>query len=449
MRRIFGHFVALEMAALWLLEFIPCLLVFHLLLAPAGGARWSDVTILQQATALTCAVSLTWTLIGLYQPDICLRTSRLLISTAAGAILALPVLILAAYIGGIDTAGLLGASPLRPLQFVLAWVALLFATRVLFRLGLRFNLFARPVLIVGSRRDAASTRDAIEQVRAGFFRVVGVAAPDDERALAPGELGRQRVWAVVVTEEARASLAQDIIMRGKAAGLHVFSDVEFREQQLRRIDLDHLAPDWMLFAPGLTRGTLEEAIRRAADIVLSVVTLAIALPVLLLTALAVRLESPGPVLYRQERVGLHGRPFTLLKFRSMRMDAEAAGPVWASQHDPRVTRIGGFLRHTRIDELPQLLNVLSGEMSFVGPRPERPHFVAQLTNTIAFYGDRAAVKPGITGWAQVNYPYGASVEDARQKLSYDLYYIKRRSLFLDLLILFATVRVILFQEGAR
>jgi len=163
----------------------------------------------------------------------------------------------------------------------------------------------------------------------------------------------------------------------------------------------------------------------------------------------IRLESPGPVLYRQQRVGQRGRVFTLLKFRSMRVDAEARGPTWAAQHDPRVTRVGGFIRRTRIDERPQLINVLRGEMSFVGPRPERPHFVDQLAEIIPFYRDRTSIKPGITGWAQVNYPYGASIDAARQKLSYDLYYVKHRSLFLDALIVVATVRVILFQEGAR
>ena len=170
---------------------------------------------------------------------------------------------------------------------------------------------------------------------------------------------------------------------------------------------------------------------------------------MLVIAVLVRLDSPGPVLYRQERVGLAGRSFTLLKFRSMRSDAETTGPAWAMQRDPRVTRIGSFIRRTRIDELPQLINVLRGEMSFIGPRPERPHFVEQLAEAIPHYRERARVKPGLTGWAQVNFPYGASVEDARVKLSYDLYYVKHRSPLLDLAILFATVRVILFQEGSR
>ena len=161
---------------------------------------------------------------------------------------------------------------------------------------------------------------------------------------------------------------------------------------------------------------------------------------MLCVALLIKFESAGPVFYRQERVGLNGRVFTLFKFRSMSVDAEKEGkPLWASQRDPRITRVGAFMRATRIDELPQLLNVLRGEMSFVGPRPERPHFVEQLEQIIPFYRERSWVKPGITGWAQVNYPYGASVEDAREKLAYDLYYVKNRSLFLDLLILISTV----------
>ncbi len=182
---------------------------------------------------------------------------------------------------------------------------------------------------------------------------------------------------------------------------------------------------------------------------LSLAGLALTLPLLLLVAVSVKLDSRGPVFYRQERVGLGGRTFVLVKFRSMRVDAEAAGPRWASEHDPRVTRLGRLLRLTRMDELPQLLMVLAGSMSLVGPRPERPHFVGQLTQAIPHFADRIAVKPGLTGWAQVNYPYGASVEDARQKLAYDLYYLQHRSLLLDLRILLATIRVVLCGSGAR
>jgi len=222
-----------------------------------------------------------------------------------------------------------------------------------------------------------------------------------------------------------------------------------REHRLRRIDIDRLTHDWMAAANAVTRARSERVARRAIDIVEALALLILTLPLLSLTALLIRLESSGPVLYRQVRVGQAGAEFVMLKFRTMRVDAEAQGPVWATVQDRRVTWIGGFLRRSRIDELPQLMNVLRGEMSFIGPRPERPHFVAQLAEAMPRYRDRFCVKPGITGWAQVNYPYGASVEDARMKLSYDLYYVKHRSLLLDAHIRFATLRVVLWQVGAR
>jgi exopolysaccharide biosynthesis polyprenyl glycosylphosphotransferase len=191
-------------------------------------------------------------------------------------------------------------------------------------------------------------------------------------------------------------------------------------------------------------------IKRLTDLLIACSLIALTLPLMLIVALAIKCDSPGPVFYRQERVGLSGRRFALLKFRSMRQDAEADNrPVWAAALDDRITRVGGFMRGTRIDELPQLFNVLRGDMSLVGPRPERPYFVDRLGKIIPSYDDRHTVLPGITGWAQVNYPYGASVEDARQKLAYDLYYIANRSLLLDLRILRVTVGVVIFRKGAR
>ncbi|WP_276968345.1 exopolysaccharide biosynthesis polyprenyl glycosylphosphotransferase, partial [Metallibacterium scheffleri] len=252
-----------------------------------------------------------------------------------------------------------------------------------------------------------------------------------------------------ITREARAVMPTEQLLLCKSAGIRIFSDVEFRERQFRRVDLDRLCPEWLVFAEGAFASRLGQATKRGFDLAVSAGMLLVTLPLMLLIALIIKLDSPGPVFYRQERVGLHGKTFMLLKFRSMRTDAEAAGPVWARTADPRVTRVGRFIRRTRIDELPQLLNVLRGEMSFVGPRPERPHFIAELARAIPRYHDRAFVKPGITGWAQVNFPYGASIEDARMKLAYDLYYISHRNLFLDFLILFSTVRVILLQEGSR
>ena len=213
-----------------------------------------------------------------------------------------------------------------------------------------------------------------------------------------------------------------------------------------RLDPSGLEPGW---AHRAGHGKTADRWRRAADIVLALVVLVLAFPAMALSALLVRVDSPGPVLYRQERVGLHGRPFTLLKFRSMRTDAEHGVPVWAAERDPRVTRVGAVLRRFRLDETPQLFNVLRGDMAMVGPRPERPHFVEQLAQAIPSYAERHRVKPGLTGWAQVNYPYGASVEDARVKLMYDLYYLENRCPALDARILLATVRVVVSQAGAR
>ncbi len=216
-----------------------------------------------------------------------------------------------------------------------------------------------------------------------------------------------------------------------------------------QVDLAALGPDWNASAQALQPCLAAQALRRVLDVVLSMAGLVLAAPVLLIMALLIKLGDAGPAFYRQERVGLGGKVFTLLKLRSMRVDAELSGPRWASQQDPRVTRLGRTLRLTRLDELPQLLNVLEGSMTLIGPRPERPHFARHLTQAIPRFAERVAVKPGITGWAQVNYPYGASVEDARQKLAYDLYYIKHRSLWLDLRILFSTVLVVLKHTGAR
>ena len=455
MTRIFGHYVALEMFVLWLFEFLPCFLVLYVLLAQAAApgagmeAGWFDVTAADQAAVLALTVGLASIAIGLYRPEIFLQTRQLLINATVAGLLACAASLAVAAALGIDLGWVFVHGLARPLQILVVWIVFLFTTRLLFRIAMRLNLFARRVLIVGSAANAARIEEAIGSLRRGIFVVAGITPAGAAAGLSPQRLRQERIWGVVVTSEARGSVPPAGLLHSKRAGFRIFSDVEFREQQLRRIDLDHLEPDWMLFADGLACSRVEMAARRLGDILVSLLLLIATLPVMALTAALIRLESPGPVLYRQERVGLQGRVFTLLKFRSMQLDAEARGPAWAAQRDPRVTRVGAVIRRLRIDELPQLINVLKGEMGFVGPRPERPHFVDQLAEVIPFYRDRACVKPGITGWAQVNYPYGASVEDARQKLSYDLYYVKHRNLFLDLLILFATVRVILFQEGAR
>ncbi|SDF42503.1 sugar transferase [Desulfovibrio legallii] len=241
------------------------------------------------------------------------------------------------------------------------------------------------------------------------------------------------------------------LLEAKLRGSMVVDIRSFYEHVVQRLPLSQITDEWLIQNEGFslnTRGSLRR-LKRALDMFISLILLIPATPVMLLTALIVRLESPGPVIYRQERVGLFEKEFTVYKFRSMRADAEKDGAVWASAHDNRVTRFGRFIRKVRIDELPQIWNILKGDMSFIGPRPERMAFVQELKKTIPYYSVRHSVKPGLTGWAQVCYPYGASVEDARRKLEYDLYYIKNMSILLDIHIILKTIGVVLFPKGAR
>ena len=332
---------------------------------------------------------------------------------------------------------------------LLSWVLLLFGTRLVMRAAVHFGWLTRQLVIVGSPEQAAETAAAIGAMRRRLFAVARIVPISDVGNMTADALRASRTWGVIVADSARLDVATSQLFTLRSGGVRVFGEVEFREQQLRRMDLDTLRAGWLHGAQGIDCGPVVTAVRRTAEIGLGLLGLVLTFPLLVLAAIAIKLDSPGPILYRQIRVGLHGQTFTLFKMRSMRTDAEAAGPIWASIHDSRVTRTGAFLRRVRIDELPQLINVLRGEMGIVGPRPERPHFVDQLSAQIPFYADRHCVKPGLTGWAQVSFRYGASIDDGRQKLSYDLYYVKHRNLFLDLLILLATVRVILFQEGAR
>jgi sugar transferase (PEP-CTERM system associated) len=262
----------------------------------------------------------------------------------------------------------------------------------------------------------------------------------------------QRVDMVVVAlEDRRGKLPVNELLRCKVEGIRVEEAPSFYEMLTGQIPVRNLRPSWLIFSQGFRKSPLLRNTKRVAELMAASVGVVIALPILLLSSLLVWLESGRPILYRQERVGQKGDTFTLYKLRTMKQDAEKeTGPVWASaDRDPRITRVGRFLRKSRFDELPQLFNVLRGEMSFVGPRPERPHFVDDLRKTIPYYDERHSVKPGITGWAQVRLGYGSSVEEMEAKLRYDLYYIKHMSPWLDLMILLDTAKVILFGRGAR
>ena len=255
---------------------------------------------------------------------------------------------------------------------------------------------------------------------------------------------------VALTERRAGSMPLRQLLDCKASGIKVHDLNTHFEKTLGQIRLDYLSASWLIFGDGFNQGALRTAVKRSFDIVCASLLCLVSFPLMIGAAILIKLESPGPALYRQERVGLNGRKFSITKFRSMHTDAEKDGkPRWAAANDDRVTRVGQVIRRLRIDELPQLFNVLRGDMSLVGPRPERPFFVGQLTQDIPFYALRHSVKPGVTGWAQVRYPYGATVEDSQEKLQYDLYYVKNHTLFLDLVVLFETVGVVLTGRGAR
>jgi len=340
---------------------------------------------------------------------------------------------------------------------------LLVAVRALLGRTLGGERFKRRVLVLGAGSRAARIQDLAEQpgvnfVTAGFVSmgeakpaVPGAVPRDAIDNLAAHVVERRASEVVLALEERRNALPLKDLLRVRTAGVQVHEISTFLERQTGRIDLGSVSPSWLIFSDGFQSGrVLSTVVKRSFDVAASLLLLVVTLPIVLVTALLIKIESSGPALYRQKRVGLYGQSFDILKLRSMRQDAEVAGKaVWAAEDDPRITRIGRFIRKVRIDELPQTWTVLKGEMSFVGPRPERPQFVDSLEQQLPFYAERHMVKPGITGWAQINYPYGASIEDARHKLEYDLYYAKNYSPFLDMLILLQTLRVVLWPSGAR
>ncbi len=341
-------------------------------------------------------------------------------------------------------------------------ILVLVADRLLLNSFLGSSAFRRRVMVLGAGDRAQRLRALGDKPETGFAIVAYIAMSDDPRIVeeaipraAIHDLGRfvenLGVSEVVLAlQERRNSLPLKDLLRIKTKGVHVNDFSSFIERETGRVDLDTINPSWLIFSDGFSSGRMfSSAVKRIFDITASVILLALTFPIIGLFALLVKLDSKGPAFFRQTRVGLFGEPFTVIKLRSMRTDAEKDGAKWAEENDPRITRLGRFIRKVRIDELPQTWSVLKGQMSFVGPRPEVPSFVESLEEEIPFFGERHMVKPGITGWAQINYPYGASVEDSRCKLEYDLYYAKNYTPFLDFVILLQTLRVILWPEGAR
>jgi exopolysaccharide biosynthesis polyprenyl glycosylphosphotransferase len=449
MARALVRFLPFEMALLGLFE-LPVLfaLVFTMQpgigKTPLTGLRMLPTDGLELTAMLAATIAGTALVIGLYRTEICLDRRRLLICGATAAALAFPGILL---VSDANRVILTGEHIICLGRLLAIWLSFVLAVRYAFGvLYPRMPAVHRVLIIGGGDREARLRRRllAMGQRYQAISRDFEGAAPSLEF------VRRQRIWGIVVAHDGPAPISHEILLENKLRGVPVLDDISFQERHLGRVELETVDANWLLFADGFHNGMMARIARRALDIVVASLILVAALPLMLLTAMMIKCDSRGPVLYRQERTGLHGRSFTLLKFRSMTVDAEAAGcPQWAQLRDPRVTRVGAFIRACRIDELPQLLNILRGDMSMVGPRPERPEFTGDLARIIPFYNHRCYVKPGLTGWAQVNYPYGASIEDAREKLAYDLWYVKNRGLLLDVVILLSTVRVVLFGEGAR
>lgn len=461
MVRIFRHYVPGSLLFLGLVE--------HLFLIGTMYAavffRWADLQNIEsslkihlpQAVIFATVFTVTMFALGLYNKDhvrdLGTILTRLLFSFFFGFI----VLALLFYI---YPAFQIWRSAMA-IAFMVAVVGLM-TIRWIYLKSADLNAFKRRILVLGVGEKAAKI-EALERDRTRGFVCVGFVPLSDKQTRINAD---RNIWGnmsltdlvreqgveeiVVAIDERRGGVPVNALLECKLQGVIVSDYSTFWERETGRVDLDALHPSWLIFSDGFVGGWMRAMVKRQFDVLASLVLLLFTLPVMLLTAAAIRLESPGGVFYRQERVGLNGKTFMLLKFRSMRSDAEKDGvPRWAAVDDNRVTRVGSFIRKTRIDELPQIFNVLHGEMSFIGPRPERPFFVEELRTTIPYYFERHRVKPGISGWAQLNYPYGASIEDAKEKFQYDLYYIKNYSLFLDLIVVIQTARVILWPTGVR
>jgi sugar transferase (PEP-CTERM system associated) len=407
-------------------------------------------------------LSLVMYALGVYEPaaqrDTATLVHRLIMTCAIGAVLAL-----AAHNLPVGRTMPLGQSVLTVAGACLA----VFANRMVLRRSAALDALKCRILVLGAGHRANGLlellrRDGTKRMMVhgfmdlgGQMRLSNAAVPAD---LVVGETGRLSDYAgrhgiteiVVALDDRRGVLPGRELLDCKLRGIRVTDASAFYEREAGQVDLDNLYPSWLIFSDGFRRGWTAGALKRLFDVAVSAAFLVLMLPLMACTAIAIRLDSGGPVFYRQIRVGLDGRHFRVLKFRSMTVDAEPDGrPRWAGANDSRITRVGAFIRKTRIDETPQMLNVLRGEMSLVGPRPERPAFVDYLSRHIPFYDDRHRVKPGLTGWAQINFPYGASIDDAREKLKYDLYYMKNYSFFFDILIVLRTAQVVFWPTGAR
>jgi sugar transferase (PEP-CTERM system associated) len=466
--RLFRHFVPVSVVLLVSFDALLITGAFYQMLSQAGANAplVFGVTTLpaQLSLGLSFAAVATMISVGLYGEQSFVDLRLLLSRIAVAFVLVLMLLLICASYWRSGLQDLPNISNL-PLKATLIWLGCISVTRGAFLITLGRGLLKRRVAVLGNGVQAARIARLVEIgenqhfVPVSFIRMPGESGLASSTAIdwtdtgpdALAELGcSMSASEIVVATDDRRGLPVQQLLHCKLAGMQVTEFLDFWERETRTVDLEALRPSWLFYSDGFRCGMIDELCKRIFDIAVSLALLVFTAPLLVIVSALIKLDSSGPILYRQERVGYRGREFTILKFRSMSVDAEGdGGPQWAARGDARVTRIGGVIRKLRIDELPQILNVLRGDMSFVGPRPERPYFVANLAAIIPYYNERHWVRPGITGWAQINYPYGASIDDARHKLSFDLYYVKNRSIFLDFVILLQTVRVIFWNYGAR
>ena len=456
MLRIFGHYIERRLTVLAVGEALILTVLFYV----GYFIRYANseliiaelIAYFPQAAIFTGAAMLSMVALGLYDRGIMpgprATVTRLAVAFAATFVL---VAVVSYSIPGAQI-WRSGLSIALPASFLVILAFRMFIEGS--QLGQRFE---RRVMIIGEPEPTASVDKIVQETCRSLIHVTDrlsldspyVRSNDPTTLRARAEAQGVGEIVVAVDDTHSANLPISPLLECRLAGICITDLGTFAERETGRVDLDRLRRSWLMFSGGFDSGRLDFAAKRVLDIVVSLILIVLCLPMMLIVALLVKLEDRGPIFYSQTRVGRNGGIFLIHKFRSMRPDAEKMGAQWASENDPRVTRIGRIIRATRIDELPQLVNVLRGEMSFIGPRPERPMFVRELEHHLPFFNERHRIKPGLSGWAQINHKYTSSIEDARIKLEYDMYYLKNWSLFLDFLIIAQTLRVVLSGNGAR
>jgi len=460
MVRIFRHYVPRPILALAACELLILYLsiqtAIYLRYAPSEGLSGTAADHIGKMVTFTLVFGVAMFALGLYQREYIRDYRIVFIRLATSCTTAFVFLSLVFYL--VPELSIWRSALGVAVGFAVVFIL---ATRALFLNVADLSRFKRRVLVMGVGVRAARVETLANDLSRGIVVVGFLPANEAVCAIAPERVlsGVESLAAfareegieeiIVAIEDCRGNMPIEALLECKLNGIAVTEFATFCERQTGRVEVDSLNPSWMIFSDGFAVGQVQHAFKRLIDLAVALGLVVFTLPLIALTAAAIKMETPGPVFIRQQRVGRGGRSFMLYKFRSMRDDAEKDGvPRWAVADDPRITRVGAFIRKTRIDELPQIINVLKGDMSFVGPRPERSYFVDRLACEIPYYIECHRVRPGITGWAQLNYPYGNSVEDAKRKLEYDLYYLKNLSALLDLSILFQTARIVLWPNSA-